>query len=222
VTDALHPAEIIEPCLPTVSRTVPTGPQWAGLRGRLERLGRAYVAMPRMDPSQLKLFVAKEKQAIEFRQRVVEAGQLPPNLQRRAAKVVREIEQHYQSCANRFAEEFGLPYESIEAGTKYYRLHYAIPRTQNAKLSALDCYFDSLLLEWMRIGGDWPEGSNTKAIRNFIIACAAPAAGPKSTSERAVRERLYRLDTRRRERRNDDFTYAVERRWHRLLSANEI
>jgi hypothetical protein len=144
---------------------------------------QARTARPRLcgdaahGPVQLKLFVAKEKQAIEFRQRVVEAGQLPPNLQRRAAKVVREIEQHYQGCANRFAEEFGLPYESIEAGTKYYRLHYAIPRTQNAKLSALDCYFDSLLLEWMRIGGDWPEGSNTTAIRNFIIACAAPRRG---------------------------------------------
>ena len=25
----LRPAEFIEPCLPTISRTVPTGPQWA-------------------------------------------------------------------------------------------------------------------------------------------------------------------------------------------------
>jgi bifunctional non-homologous end joining protein LigD len=25
----LHPPGFIEPCLPTVSRTVPTGPQWA-------------------------------------------------------------------------------------------------------------------------------------------------------------------------------------------------
>jgi bifunctional non-homologous end joining protein LigD len=26
---SLHPLGFIEPCLPTVSRTVPTGPQWA-------------------------------------------------------------------------------------------------------------------------------------------------------------------------------------------------
>jgi ATP-dependent DNA ligase len=29
VNDVLHPGEFIEPCLPTVSRTVPTGPMWA-------------------------------------------------------------------------------------------------------------------------------------------------------------------------------------------------
>jgi hypothetical protein len=42
------PSLFIEPCLPTISRTVPTGPQWAFeiLRSSSEKPGRAAMMPP--------------------------------------------------------------------------------------------------------------------------------------------------------------------------------
>jgi len=68
------------------------------------------------------------------------------------------------------------------------------PRSQNARMPDLDSYYCLLFGVWLCIGGNWwQKGCNTKDAREFIAACARPVVGPKSTSPRAVGERLYRL-----------------------------
>jgi len=170
------------------------------LRDRLERLGRECVSAPPVDTKQLKFLDAKERQAAQFRRQVVEAGQLPPELKRRAAEVVDEIARLYQDRAAELegvAEDWGYRNKSVEIGPDYYRIRYTMPRAQNAQLRHIDRYFDSLVTVWMGMGGDWwPGNSNVKPLRAFIAACARPVIGPKSTTERAIGARLRRLDAR--------------------------
>jgi hypothetical protein len=64
----------------------------------------------------------------------------------------------------------------------------------NAHKAALDWYFKSLLYMWSSNKGDWEGSPTTKAIRNFISACVRPVAEPKHTTDRAIWERLDRLD----------------------------
>jgi hypothetical protein len=230
-------AAVIVRLLPSAAMT--------GLRERLERLGRVYVSMPRMNPDALKFFTTKAEQVAEFRRQMMDGGRLPPELRQRARDVLHEIEEHYQGQLDQLGHDYGLRTTSVDillsdsivlgsddcrviyskSKDGYWRTRYKIPRKQNAQLVILDCYFDDLRHEWMRTSGDWPEGSaNTKPIRTFIAACAEPVVGAKSSSERAISDRLYRLYKRRRDRCDeiaDDFTYAVECRWRQELNADE-
>ena len=171
-----------------------------GLRDKLEQLGRDYVSAPSIDSKELKFLAAKENQAAEFRRQMVG---LPPELERCAADTAGKIERYCQDGILQLGQDYNLQIRSIEAGPHYLRISYISARPENAHLAALDWYFESLLDVWMSIGGDWSGRSNTKAIRNFIAACVQPVVGAKSAGERAIRERLYRLDKRRC--RTDDF-----------------
>jgi hypothetical protein len=166
-----------------------------GFRERLEQHGRDYVAMVKPDSKQLKFFTAKGKRAVEFRRRVIEAGQLPPELRQRALDVVRDVERHYQDSAARLGPDYGWRTTRFDAGPGYYRCIFLVVPPPNAQKAALDCYFDSLVHEYGVMAGH-PMGSyNSKPIRTFIAACAEPVVGPMS--DREIGERLYRLYKRR-------------------------
>jgi hypothetical protein len=85
-------------------------------------------------------------------------------------------------------------------------------------LPILDCYFFSLVEVWIdRLGGKWLQ----KNINEFVAACARPVAGPKSTTERAAGDRLYRFYARpaSEKRKFDEFAYTVRCTWG-MLEAN--
>src|SRR6516164_9572031 len=86
-----------------------------GLIDKLERLGRYYASDPSVDPDQLKLLAAKEKQVAEFRRQVVEGGQLPPEVKQRLAEAVDEAERSYQDRIKELDRDYGLQTETIEA-----------------------------------------------------------------------------------------------------------
>jgi hypothetical protein len=182
-------AAVIARLLPFVDMT--------GLRERLELLGRAYVSMPRLDPDELKFLVTHADQCAEFREKVEADRRLPPELQKRATDAVSELEQHYQDQISQLGQDYGPPLQRLDLGPHHHRTCYAIPREQNAQLPVLDCYFESLLDEWMHLGVHWLVQSNTKPIRTFVAVCVRPMVGPKSATERAIGERLYRLDQHR-------------------------
>jgi hypothetical protein len=172
------------------------------LRNELEELGRDYVSAPvAPDAHRLKFLDAKESQIAEFRRQVIEAGELPSELQKRADEVVAEIERHYQDRAIEFyhaCEAAGVPMKMkhLRAGNGYYHIRYVFERSQNAHLRQADSYFGSLIAIWLLIGGDWGK-LNAKPLRAFIMACARPVMGPSSITERAIADRLYRRDRRR-------------------------
>jgi hypothetical protein len=174
------------------------------LRAKLEELGRNYVSGPAApDLDRIKFLDAKEAQIAKFRKQVVEQGQLPGNLRSRISEALAEIERHYQDQALEIYSEcraanVPLQNKSIAAGPGYLRVRYTIPRSYNARLERADRYFEALLDLWAESDNNWWGSSNVKEIRAFIAACAKPVMRPESTSSRAIADRLYRLDRRRR------------------------
>jgi hypothetical protein len=91
------------------------------LRDRLEQLGRNYVWMLTRDLDSLKFFVAKEKQAVEFRRQILEDGRFPLELQQCAAEALDKLERFCQNRTALLVKGYGLKIQSIEDGQNYTR-----------------------------------------------------------------------------------------------------
>ena len=181
-------------------------------REELERLGRqcTTAASANQTLSQRRDNLDAERKQVEaFRRLAAEAGEWPLSLQKQVSDALTEIEQHHKSRADAIyweCEAAEMRVESLQATGNDLRIRHAI-RPQNARLKHLDDYFALLLDVWIRMGGNWWPGINTKPLRAFIQVCARPVIGEKPSSDRAIAARLDRFDISHRA----GFAYTNER-----------
>jgi hypothetical protein len=132
------------------------------LRDRLELLGRNYASMPRIDLGQrLESLVAKEEQMAEWRRKVLEDDDLPPEVRQRVVDALSEAVETHQIRSLKLGQDYSLRESSIESGPNYIRVRYKVPSPKNTQKAAFNCYLESLLVEWMCIGGEWLPGRET-------------------------------------------------------------